>query len=167
MSAAKCPWSVFLATGFYSGYAPKAPGTAGTAVMAVLCWIAFQLWPDAAQWPVLVIITAAVFVLGVLTANRVVDSGIFVSDPADARQAKDPKQVVIDEFAGYLVTLVGMGRSPGMLVAAFFAFRFFDILKPPPIRLTERLPRGWGIMDDDVAAGVYANLVLRVISAFL
>ena len=163
MSAAKCPWSVFLATGFYSGYAPKAPGTAGTAVMAVLCWIAFQLWPDAAQWPVLVIITAAVFVLGVLTANRVVDSGIFVSDPADARQAKDPKQVVIDEFAGYLVTLVGMGRSPGMLVAAFFAFRFFDILKPFPVNRVQKLKGGAGVVVDDLVAGVFANLVLTAL----
>ena len=165
--ATKCPCSVFLATGFYSGYSPKAPGTAGTAVMAVLCWILFHYWPAAAQWPVLLMIAAAVFASGVVTANRVVDCGIFAGDRDDARQAKDPKQVVIDEFAGYLVTLLGMGSSPGVLVAAFLAFRFFDILKPPPIRLTERLPRGWGIMVDDVAAGVYANLVLRVIYAFL
>jgi phosphatidylglycerophosphatase A len=78
----------------------------------------------------------------------------------------DPGYVCIDEFAGYLVSIacVPAANEPLLLVAAFFLFRVFDIIKPPPARMAERGPSGWGIMNDDIVAGLYTNLVLQVAS---
>ncbi|MBI5725749.1 MAG: phosphatidylglycerophosphatase A [Planctomycetes bacterium] len=83
---------------------------------------------------------------------------------------KDPPQCTIDEWAGQSLALVclplgGGGWHDVLIVAgaAFVAFRFFDILKPPPIRRFERLPAGWGIAADDLMAGVYANIVCQLV----
>jgi len=76
---------------------------------------------------------------------------------------KDCGRIVIDEFAGYWVAMAFLPATAGYMIAAFFAFRFFDILKPFPARkLERRCSGGWGVMLDDVAAGVYANLAVRV-----
>ena len=74
---------------------------------------------------------------------------------------EDPPFVVIDEFAGFFVTVAFLPQSPGLGVAAFFIFRALDILKPFPARHSERLPGGVGIVADDVIVGVYGNLLLR------
>jgi phosphatidylglycerophosphatase A len=77
----------------------------------------------------------------------------------------DPGSFVLDEVAGYLVALLWLpaGHDRGLiLLLAFLAFRLFDIAKPPPVRRLERLPGGWGVMVDDLAAGAYANLLLQV-----
>ena len=74
---------------------------------------------------------------------------------------KDPGIYVIDEVIGYLLTVLWFGGpSLTTLVVAFFVFRFFDILKPPPVVQAERLPDGTGIVADDMVAGLYAGLVL-------
>jgi phosphatidylglycerophosphatase A len=76
---------------------------------------------------------------------------------------EDPSHVVIDEVAGQSIALLGATVADWRYaLAAFILFRAFDILKPPPVRQLERLPRGWGIMMDDVAAGVLALMVLRI-----
>jgi phosphatidylglycerophosphatase A len=75
---------------------------------------------------------------------------------------KDPGLVVVDEVVGMWVTLVGMPFVPLTIVLGFLLFRVMDIVKPWPARSLEGLPGGWGIMADDVAAGIYAHLVLRV-----
>ena len=82
---------------------------------------------------------------------------------------KDPGPVVIDEVAGYCVTLFQFEGFPGwrQMVAAFFLFRLFDVVKPPPARRIERWPRGWGIMLDDLFAGLYAFMVVHVLSEWL
>ena len=72
----------------------------------------------------------------------------------------DPGPVVIDELVGYLVSVAFLPHSIWIAVAGFFLFRAFDIVKPPPARRLERLPGGWGIVLDDVAAGVYCQLVM-------
>ena len=75
---------------------------------------------------------------------------------------KDPGAFVIDEVAGYLVVVAHVGKpSIEAAVAAFLLFRLFDVVKPPPARQLERLPAGWGILLDDVMAGVYGWLALR------
>ena len=74
----------------------------------------------------------------------------------------DPGHVVIDEVAGQLVTLVLTGVSFSGAVLGFFVFRIFDIVKPPPVNMLERLPRGYGIMADDLMAGVFGNLVMQL-----
>jgi phosphatidylglycerophosphatase A len=96
-------------------------------------------------------VTLAVSGLGVWAADRA----------ARALRLKDPGPVVIDEAAGLLVTLAGVPVTWLSAVLAFFLFRAMDILKPPPARQAEALPGGWGIMIDDLFAGVYANLLLR------
>jgi phosphatidylglycerophosphatase A len=69
---------------------------------------------------------------------------------------------VIDEVAGSMIAVAGLSVSPGIGIAGFVLFRFFDIVKPPPIYQIQALPGGWGVMVDDVFAGIAANVVLRL-----
>lgn len=91
-------------------------------------------------------------------------SGIFIADEAEKLYGKkDCPHIVIDEIAGMLTTLVLLPQGIGFLLAGFIAFRIFDIVKPFPAGLAERrLPGGWGIVIDDLLAGIYAGLVVRV-----
>lgn len=82
---------------------------------------------------------------------------------AEASGNGDPSFVVIDEVAGQLLTLVGAAGGWKSLLAGLILFRAFDIAKPPPLRWLERLPGGWGIMLDDVGAGIYALIVIRLL----
>ncbi len=83
-------------------------------------------------------------------------------------RGSDPSSVVIDEAAGMALTLVVLPVTPSLpqLGAAFLLFRFFDVLKPPPLRRLERLPGGWGIVADDLGAGLYAAGLLTVLPPF-
>jgi len=81
---------------------------------------------------------------------------------------KDSSQIVIDEVAGYAISVLALPMTPGYLIAAFFLFRFFDIFKPPPARQMDKgLPGGLGIMADDLAAGIYTNVLLQLWRAVL
>ena len=95
---------------------------------------------------------------GLLTLFAV---GVKVSSIAETEWGKDPRYVVIDEIVGFGVTVALLPKSLLMGVAAFFIFRILDILKPQPARFLERLPAGWGVMLDDVAAGIYGNILLQ------
>ena len=134
-----------LATWFGVGRLPRAPGTFGTLAAVPL---AFMLWAPGLPW---VMPLGALFV----TAAGVVASGVAASSAG----LKDPQHVVIDEVAGYLVAC-SFG-PPGWRCAllAFVFFRIFDIWKPWPVRRLEALPGGWGIMADDIAAGVLAGVL--------
>ena len=137
-----------LATGFGSGHSPVAPGTAGSAVGLLLFWPLASLpvpWQIAA--------CAVVFVVGAWASTHL------------AREVgrKDPGLAVVDEIVGMWVTLVGLPFGPTTALLGFVLFRVMDVVKPWPARDLERLPEGWGIMADDVAAGVYAHLALRVV----
>jgi phosphatidylglycerophosphatase A len=80
----------------------------------------------------------------------------------------DPGKVVIDEIAGYLLTMAASPVSTGHIIAGFFLFRFFDIVKPPPVRQAEKLlSGGLGVVADDLLAGVYAWISLRILEMFL
>ncbi len=139
---------VFLATAAFSGYAPFAPGTVGSAVGVLVFWAcrpAHSPWLD----------VAVIVVLAVLGARA----------GTEAEQhfgREDPGHVVIDEVVGMLITLVMLPVSWTGVLVGFIAFRVFDVIKPWPASRLERLPGGTGIMADDVAAGVYAHLALRV-----
>jgi phosphatidylglycerophosphatase A len=137
-----------LATAFGSGYSPVAPGTAGSAVGVLLFWPLVGL-----GWVWQLAACLAVLAVGVAAASRV----------ADLVGRKDPGLVVVDEVAGQWITLLGLPFTLPVVLAGFVLFRAMDVVKPWPARALERLPRGWGIMADDVAAGVYANLLLRVL----
>jgi len=90
---------------------------------------------------------------------------IWISNEASsARKDPDPGWVVIDEVCGYLVTMFLIPYSITNIFLGFLFFRFFDILKPPPIRRFESLPGGLGIVTDDVIAGIYANIILQILN---
>ncbi len=138
----------FIATIGPLGYLPVAPGTVGSA-FSCLIYILFR--PDALA---LSIIIPVCFIAGVLVSDR---TERFLNE-------KDSSHIVVDEFAGYLVSVFLIPFSIPNAIIAFLLFRAFDIVKPTPIRqLERRIPGGLGIMIDDILAGVYANLVLQLI----
>lgn len=134
-----------IATGFFSGYSVIAPGTAGTAVALVI----YCLLPPLGIVGWSVILLSSILV------------GVYVSTQGEKAWGKDPGYVVIDEIAGFFVTVCFLPQGMLMGIVAFFIFRVLDIIKPPPARQAEDLPGGWGIVMDDVFAGIYGNLILR------
>ncbi|HTZ17102.1 MAG TPA: phosphatidylglycerophosphatase A [Dissulfurispiraceae bacterium] len=138
--------SKVIATVFFTGYVPVAPGTFGT--LAGLLFI-LLLKPS---------ITVQIVVLILVLIIGTIASGI----AEKAFGQKDCRHIVIDEFAGYLCSIIFLPLTPVYMVAAFCLFRFFDILKPPPIRAIERIGGGAGIMLDDVAAGIITNILLQI-----
>jgi phosphatidylglycerophosphatase A len=155
----EAPAAMLLATGLGAGLSPVAPGTAGSALGLVLAWsLARFLSPSLAPS-----LTAAV---GLLTSGLVVGAlGVAASTRAcRALKAKDPGCVVIDEVAGQLLAcapiplfaFAGPRAQIAAWVFAFFAFRLFDIWKPGPVRALQDLPEGWGVVADDLAAGLLA-----------
>ena len=139
---------MFIATGAYSGFLPKAPGTWGSSV-GVLLWL---LLGRLDLLPFLSVI-GMLFVVGVFSAGaaeKILDRG-------------DPPQVVVDEIVGQLIALIAVPFQPGPVVLSFLLFRFFDILKPFPIGWIDRhLHGGLGIMLDDIIAGLYTLLILQL-----
>jgi phosphatidylglycerophosphatase A len=149
-------WATLVATFFGIGRLRPGPGTWGSAA-ATLIWFELARWVPAEWQPgVLAGLAAIAVVLGIPAATRV----------ARASGVKDPQFVVIDEVAGQWITLLFAGVAWKTVLAGFILFRGFDIVKPPPVRQLERLPAGTGIVVDDVAAGVYALVVLQVLLHF-
>jgi phosphatidylglycerophosphatase A len=126
-----------------------APGTVGSAVALCVYCLLPQL--GVIHWVALLL---PLFFIGV-----------YASSAGASAWGDDPSPVVIDEFVGYFVTVCALPQSLWLGVAAFFLFRVLDIVKPPPARQSEALPGGWGIVVDDVLAGVYGNLILRGVLA--
>ena len=147
--------SVWIATGLGAGYFPVAPGTAGSLLGLALVVALRQTALDGTGLAVTVLaLSAVLFVVGVWSAGK--------AEKAFGRV--DPGQVVIDEVVGQIITFVATPRISRVgLIAGFFLFRIFDIVKPFPARRAERFPGGWGIMLDDVAAGLYSLLVLVIL----
>jgi len=139
-----------LATSFGLGYAPVAPGTFGTLGGVALAALYGWTWPE--YYLPLCIVSVVVFLL----------LGKPCGDWAEKRFGKkDPGAFVLDEVAGYLVTVAWLGfYGWPQLIAAFFIFRVFDIFKPPPARRLESLPGGLGIMIDDIVAGLWGLAVM-------
>ena len=136
-----------VATALGAGYSPIAPGTCGTIMAIPLAWVLAPLL----VWQFL-IVTAAITALGIWAAHR-----------ADiAWGTHDSGRIVIDEVAGYLVTVAFVPRtSVAALGIGFVLFRALDIIKPPPVRwLDQNLPGGWGVVLDDVAAGVMGAAIM-------
>lgn len=144
---------VLLATGCYAGYIPVAPGTFGTLVAVPLCYLLSVFGPLEGALFIAVFAGFAVWISG--EAERIFDK-------------KDSSLIVIDEMAGLLVTLFLIPWSAKSVIVGFLLFRLIDIAKPFPIRRVEsKLHGGWGIVGDDLLAGIYANVVLRVVIDFL
>jgi phosphatidylglycerophosphatase A len=136
-----------IGTVFGCGYSAFAPGTVGSAAGVLL------FWPMAhSGWPWQAAASVVLFVIGSVAAGRV----------AQLVNRKDPGIVVVDEVVGQWVTLTALPFTPFTAGLGFLLFRVMDIVKPWPARDLEDVPGGWGIMLDDVAAGIYANLAVRV-----
>lgn len=138
------------ATVFGIGYLGKGVGTMA-AFFGCICW--YLLWAGAYP-PAIpsILLTVAVTALGVWSGNKV-----------EPLWGKDHSRVVIDELSGIFISLLFVPVTIPYLLIGFILFRFFDILKPLLIRRLEALPGGWGVMADDVLAGVYANIILQII----
>lgn len=143
--------AIFIATGAYSGFSPVAPGTAGSIVGLLLCFVLGCL-------PAYAYLSAALAVIA---------AGVLVSGMAETFfKRKDPKEVVIDEIAGMLVTLFLVPPGLTSALCGFALFRVLDITKPG-LRWAEKIPGGWGVMLDDILAGAMANILLRIGFALL
>jgi len=145
-------WTIAL--WFGCGRFPKAPGTAGSAGALPLAWLLrpYGTWAMAAA-------AVVIAVVGTWAANVVCD---------DTR-VKDPQIVVVDEVAGMLVTFLALPASATWwkgALAVFVAFRICDQIKPWPARQAERLPKGYGVMADDLLAGVWAAALVAIASRF-
>lgn len=138
-----------VATGFYSGYFPIAPGTVGSglALLVLLCF-------PGLQWLPLLIISVIFFMVGVWSSTIVEKS-----------DGKDASIINIDEIVGMWLSVIFLpeGLSWYWFIIAFFIFRFYDIVKPQPVDWSQSLSKGWGIMIDDVLAGLYTNITLRLL----
>jgi phosphatidylglycerophosphatase A len=144
--------ALLIATWFGCGYVPVAPGTAGS-LAAMLIAILLHVEYGAGRG-MLVLLAAILLVPGIWSAGVT----------AKRAQLEDPRFVVVDEVIGQWVTLAGasVGNWKSWL-AAFVLFRILDVWKPPPVRQLERLPGGFGIVADDVMAGLYGALAIFVL----
>lgn len=151
--------AVWIATCGGVGYVPLAPGTAGSALAVVLVAAAGTIPLARPCFRVLLIFSAlSIFLIGAWAARGAEKS--FANT--------DPPQVVIDEVAGQILTLVALpGATWKWLLTGFILFRAFDIIKPFPAGRAERLAGGWGIMLDDMIAGAYSALVLVLLGQVL
>lgn len=145
MNRALAEW---ICTIFYVGRLPLAPGTWGSLVGALVWFFIFPSLPGYLP----IILTISLFFLGVYAANKLVEG----------ESEKDPSRIVIDEVVGQWVALLGSPFSIYYLVSGFLIFRFFDIFKLPVVRKYEEWPNGWGVMGDDIAAGLVTLLFLNV-----
>lgn len=147
-------WHEVVSTGFFSGYLPKAPGTWGSVFAVLIYFVSARLLPGEGViylGPIPISWWAIGLAL-VTTAIGVYASGIFATEWRE----DDPGEVVIDEFAGVFFACALIPASPIAYVAAFVLFRLFDITKPGVIHKLQDLPGGYGIVIDDVAAGIAA-----------
>ena len=147
VSLIKKYFSYGICTVFGAGYFPFAPGTV-TSILTVLLIYFLQ-----ADFIILTILTAATLF-----------SGIILSAEIEKYDGTDPRHVVIDEVCGQVLTFIGIAQTSWLIfLAGLVLFRFFDILKPLGINKLQTLRAGWGIMLDDVLAGIYSNLVLHIL----
>ena len=139
---------LLLATGFGSGLSPKAPGTFGT-LAAIPLYVIISGFGMATYW----ITFMSLFLIGILICNKA----------TEVLEVHDHPGIVWDEIVGYLITMYSLPQNWTLVIAGFIVFRFFDILKPWPIKMIDQTVKGGlGIMLDDVVAGAAANIVLQI-----
>jgi phosphatidylglycerophosphatase A len=137
----------FLASGMGTGYSPFAPGTAGSLLGLAIWW----LWSDLNIWLQLSFMVTTFFL------------GVWAATLTEKDWGHDAGKIVIDEVVGMWITLWLLPKNYLLYAVGFFLFRGFDIWKPLGARSIQKLPGGWGVMMDDLLAGVYANLLLQTV----
>lgn len=140
-----------IGSGFYTGYFPIASGTFGSMVAFIIYWIpGFEAW--------YIILPSIIFV---------VFYGIKLGDKFEAIYGKDPAECTIDEVAGMWISLFLLPKTIVISIIAFFLWRIFDIIKPPPARNLEKIKGGVGIMLDDVASAFYVLGIMHLLAYFI
>ena len=144
---------ILLATGFGVGYFPVAPGTIGT-LLAI---------------PIYLLLSEIPFPLYELTILTFFFLSSWIAENAERHFGKrDDQRIVMDEMVGFFITMLWVTKTLFFIIMGFILFRFFDILKPFPIRHLERKWRGgFGVVLDDVLAGIYANIILQITSYYV
>ncbi len=137
-------WQELIATGFYIGRFKYAPGTVGTLLGVPLVYLLVYKW-----WLTL-LFGLLLYAVAVWSANYMVE----------LTRDKDPEEVVIDEVLGYFFSFLLIEPTLKTIAVAFITFRMLDIVKPFPIKLFERLPKGHGVVADDVVAGIMNAVIL-------
>jgi phosphatidylglycerophosphatase A len=140
---------IFLATGCFTGYSPLAPGTTGTLAAIPIYFFLSRLSPP--------------YYIAILLGS--IYAAIWVSDRAEVLlQSRDCRYIVIDEIVGFFVAMFMIPPTVRNILLGFFLFRAFDIIKPFPIRaLEERVRGGYGVVLDDIIAGIYTNLIIHIL----
>ena len=144
--------SKIIATFFGVGYFPVAPGTLTSLIVVLL----YKFYLHSLSWPFYLLLLFLLFSVGVFTSTKY----------SLEIKKHDPQRIVIDEAFGQLLVLFQIGESWGTgwlpLLSCFLLFRIFDIIKPFPIKKVETLPKGWGIVMDDLVAAVYAGVIINL-----
>ena len=135
-----------MATGCYIGYLPVAPATF-SCIISIIFW--YFLLPYSAFYILVTVLLCAL--------------GVYVAHDLAREWGKDPRRIVIDEYATLLIPLYFTPQRVLPLVITFLLFRFFDIVKPPPIRYLENIKGGWGIMLDDLGAAVLTTVIVVIL----
>jgi len=144
---------MFIATGFYSGYLPKAPGTWGSLVGLILFFLLHNL-----SLEIYLAVVAGVFLIGTFAAG----------EAEKIMDRQDPGLVVIDEIVGMLITMIAIPATPLAMALGFILFRIFDIWKPFPVGfIDQRFHGGLGIMLDDIVAGIYSLIILQLVIRYI
>lgn len=161
MNSARKPsiFDIAIATGFGSGFWPWGPGTAGAA-MATLMWIILSLCVDFTYLQIITAVCVIVFTLAsIAPINRL-----------EGKWGEDPSKVVVDEMVGVWICLLAIPSATNWyyIAAAFCLFRILDIIKPLGIRyIDDNIKGGWGVMLDDILAGVYGAIIILIARAFI
>jgi len=146
-------WAEPVGTCLGIGHMPWAPGTWASLATTLFWSLLTSVMPPGWQLGAAVLLISFSLALGIPAAACV----------ARKTGVKDPQSVVIDEVAGQLIPFLATPASWKSVVLGFILFRGFDIVKPPPVRQLERLPEGFGIVLDDVAAGLYALGIIEIL----
>lgn len=148
-----------IATGFGAGYSPFAPGTAGALLACILLWLYTQQ---------IGILNNTNFQIGFIVLIIITTLlGVWATYNLQAEWGEDPSKIVVDEMVGVWINLLFVPLNLQNIIIGFVLFRFFDIAKPLGIRKMEAFENGWGVMLDDVLAGIYGNILLQIILFFI
>jgi phosphatidylglycerophosphatase A len=142
------PVIAILATGLGFGFIRPYSGSWGSIPAVVLAW---ALLRTGNEW------------LFAATTVGMIAASVWVSSQAEGLFGHDSGRIVIDEFAGVFVCFLGLPGHWHIMIPLFVLFRIIDVVKPPPCRRLERLPSGWGVTADDIGAGIYTNILVRIL----
>ncbi|MFB0527334.1 MAG: phosphatidylglycerophosphatase A [bacterium] len=137
----------FLATGFFVGYSPFAPGTMGT----LLAFLLYAILPTTVPFYWMLILCLII-------------GGTIISHRAESILGEiDSPKIVIDEMCGYFIAMAFLPKTLGLMIVGFVIYRLLDVIKIYPMKKLEMLAGGLGIMLDDIYAGVVTNIILHII----